>query len=158
MNFGIGDEERHEINQQMNEVLSNLAVLTQKVRNYHWNMKGDRFIMFHELLEDMYDDYADYQDDIAERVTTLGGKAIGTLDGFKKHSNLQEVQGNQSENDMIRTLANDHEKMSRHIRDSIQQLEDRDDVAGADLLTEILNEIETNDWKLRSHIDKDVQK
>lgn len=152
MNVGIEEEQRQTVQKQMNEVLSNLAVLNQKVKKYHWNMKGDKFIMFHELLEAQYEKLDGFIDEVAERVSIMGGDAVGTLEGFLKHSALKEGKGIASQEKMIQNIVSDFDALCRHVRDSVSVLEENNDFAGADLCTEILGFLETNAWKLRNHL------
>lgn len=152
MNVGIEEEKRQTIQKQMNEVLSNLAVLNQKVKKYHWNMKGDRFIMFHELLQEQYEGLDGFMDEVAERVSIMGGEAVGTLEGFLKHSGLKEGKANPTQDKMIQNLVLDYDALCRHTRDSVDVLEEKKDFAGADLCIEILEFLEENAWKLRNHL------
>lgn len=152
MKIGIEEDTRKTIQKQMNEVLSNLAVLNQKVKKYHWNMKGDRFIMFHELLQEQYESLDDFMDDVAERVSIMGGAAVGTLGNLLKHSALREGEENPSQKKMIQNLVLDYDALCRHVRDTVSLLEEHHDYASADLCIDVLEFLEESGWKLRNHL------
>ena len=56
-----------EITSQLNPLLADYMVYYQKLRNYHWNVKGHEFFKLHEKFEEGYLQAAEWADDIAER-------------------------------------------------------------------------------------------
>ena len=44
-----------EINKNLNQLLADLNVFFRKLQNYHWNIEGKDFFIFHEILEKYYD-------------------------------------------------------------------------------------------------------
>ena len=75
----IPEEERRELIGFLNDALAHLIDLKLQVKQAHWNVKGMRFIALHELFDQVSTAVLVHIDDIAERVTSLGGTALGKL-------------------------------------------------------------------------------
>ena len=63
----------------LNILLSDHQVLYQKLRNYHWNVKGPLFFGLHQKFEEMYLTAAETVDALAERIVALGDAPVSTL-------------------------------------------------------------------------------
>ena len=91
--LGIKEQNLTEINDLLNHVLADGNVLYIKLRKFHWNLSGDNFMELHKLFEEQYDAVAEAIDEVAERISTLGGIAIGTTSEFAELSLLIENPG-----------------------------------------------------------------
>ena len=63
--------------------------LQGQVKQAHWNVKGPHFISLHELFDKISDVVLEQIDEIAERITSLGGTAEGTVALAAKRSKLK---------------------------------------------------------------------
>ncbi|WP_027122319.1 Dps family protein [[Mycoplasma] imitans] len=72
---------------------ASLLVFGNKVRNFHWNMKGHDFFPMHEELGKLYEEGADKVDLVAEKIVMLDGAALGSFKEALEHSMLKEVSG-----------------------------------------------------------------
>ena len=136
-------------------VLSDEMTLYIKTRKFHWNVAGESFMELHKLFEKQYTDLEELIDQVAERISKLGGKAIGTMNEFTllsrivEHPNKYPVQ-----KAMILELLNDHETLISELRKDIDVCtDDCHDVGTADLLTGILQQHETIAWTLRRYLN-----
>lgn len=136
-------------------VLSDEMTLYIKTRKFHWNVAGESFMELHKLFEKQYTDLEEVIDQVAERISKLGGKAIGTMNEFTllsrivEHPNKYPVQ-----KAMILELLNDHETLISELRKDIDVCtDDCHDVGTADLLTGILQQHETIAWTLRRYLN-----
>ena len=59
----------------LNQRLADAADLKSQAKQAHWNVKGANFIALHELFDQVSTEMDTHVDDIAERITTLGGTA-----------------------------------------------------------------------------------
>lgn len=151
--LGISDKNLKGVNELLNKVLADGNMLYIKLRKFHWNLSGDNFLELHELFEAQYTALAEAVDLTAERISTLGGIAIGTTSEFAKMSQLKENPGQVPDNQsMLRELVQDHETIIKAQREFIDQCEDKfSDVGSADFLTGLIQEHEKMSWKLRKY-------
>lgn len=151
--LGITQKNLDGVNGLLNKVLADGNVLYIKLRKFHWNLSGDNFLELHELFEAQYTAIGEAVDSVAERISTLGGIAIGTTKEFASMSQLKENPGKIPDNQtMLRELVADHESIIKSLRDFIAQCEDKfKDVGSADFLTGLIQEHEKMAWKLRKY-------
>lgn len=154
VNIGISDANIKKVCTLLNTILADANVFYIKLRKFHWNIKGPDFVEFHELFEEQYNAVAEAIDEVAERITTLGGVAIGTTQEFAKLSQLKESAGKvPAEMQMLKELVGDHETIIRSLREAIDKCdEDYKDIGSADLLTDLIRDHEKQAWKLRQYI------
>lgn len=74
----------------LNQRLADASDLKSQAKQAHWNVKGMNFIALHELFDRVSTEVDVYVDDIAERITTLGGTAMGTVRLAAEKSSLCE--------------------------------------------------------------------
>ena len=107
----------------------------------------------HLLFEEQYNHVAEAVDEVAERISTLGGTAIGTTTEFAKESQLKETSGKVPDTQgMLKELVGDHESIVKSLREKLDDCEEKYGDAGtADFLTGLMQEHEKMAWKLRKY-------
>ena len=135
-------------------VLSDEMILYIKYRKFHWNVSGQSFMELHKLFEDHYNQLEKIIDEVAERISKLGGKTIGTVAEFAKFTRLQEMPNKYPhQKEMMIELLSDNEMLITEIRKDIDICSDDNHDAGtADLLTRIIQQHETMAWILRRYL------
>lgn len=120
-NIAIADKNLTAICKSLNECLADAHILYFKTRKFHWNVSGDNFMELHKLFESHYEQIQEAIDEIAERVSQMGGVAIGTSSEFGSMSGLKESPGkNPAKNlDMVKELLHDHEAVIKSLRTKI---------------------------------------
>lgn len=108
----------------------------------------------HLLFEDQYDKVAEAADEVAERISTLGGTAIGTTSEFAEMSQLSETPGKVPDTQgMLKELVGDHEAIVKSLREDLEKCEeDYKDAGTADFLTALMQAHEKMSWKLRKYL------
>ena len=151
--LGIKEQNLTEINDLLNHVLADGNVLYIKLRKFHWNLSGDNFMELHKLFEEQYDAVAEAIDEVAERISSLGGVAIGTTSEFAELSLLIENPGKIPTNqEMIKELVNDHETIVKSLRKFVDDTEEKyGDKGTSDFLTGLMQAHEKMAWKLRKY-------
>lgn len=131
-------------------ILASEYVLATKTRNFHWNVKGPTFMMFHEMFGDMYTALNNQADEIAERIRQLEGCPEGTLEAFKRDSFLGEEPCPCSANEMVHCLVRDSDRMVEQMRHAIKTAEENGDYGTMDLITKWMELHEKQLYFLRS--------
>jgi len=89
--IGVPENNRQAIIALLNARLADSSDLRSQVKWAHWNLKGMHFIQLHELFDSIASHLDDQTDSIAERTTTLGGVANGTVREAAAKSGLKEA-------------------------------------------------------------------
>jgi starvation-inducible DNA-binding protein len=154
VNIGLSDKQRNGVVDILNAALANEFVLYAKTRNYHWNVTGPQFNDLHKFFEAQYEEIEGFIDDTAERARSLGGTALGSMQGFLKHTRLKESTGAPpAAMDMVADLLGDHEAIIRQLREDIGAVSDKyGDEGTADFLTGTMEDHEKMAWMLRAFL------
>lgn len=154
VNIGIPNDKRDAAVTILNAVLADEYVLYTKTRNYHWNVVGPQFNDLHKFFEAQYEVLNDIVDEVAERATSLGGKAVGTLAGFVKTTRLRERPGEYPDaRGMLGDLLDDHETVIRQLRIDLATAMDKlGDAGTSDFLTGLMEKHEKMAWMLRAFL------
>lgn len=145
-----GIEGRKNLADNLSGLLADSTILFVKTQAVHWNVVGPLFYGMHNLTEEQYRDLFEAIDVIAERIRALGHPAPCSVAEMIPLSVIQEFDGPATAEDMVETLASDHEKISTRLRDIVGLAEDQKDAATADLLTGRLHFHEKAVWMLRA--------
>jgi starvation-inducible DNA-binding protein len=153
--LGISEKHLHAVNSLLSAALADEVTLYTKTRKFHWNVSGDSFMELHLLFEAQYKELEEAIDEIAERINKLGGKTIGTMKEFLELTRLKESPGKYpSRKEMIKELLDDHEGIIVQLRKDIDECTDAlKDAGTADFLTGLMEDHETNAWKLRRYFE-----
>lgn len=135
-------------------VLSDEMTLYVKTRKFHWNVTGESFMELHKLFENQYSEFEEIIDEVAERISKLGGKTIGTMTEFLQQSRIKETPNNYpTQKVMLSELLKDNETIITELRKDIEICAtETQDAGSSDLLTKILQQHETIAWILRRYL------
>ena len=154
--IGIKPASSVEIAQSLNGLLAEEHVLYIKTRKAHWNVEGPDFLAIHRFFEEQYKQLEQIIDDIAERIRTIGHYAEATLSRFLEETHLSEETRNKNDSaGFIKSLLEDHETIIIHLRENIDEYNEKWRDAGTiDFLTGLLETHEKMAWMLRAHLAK----
>jgi len=137
------------LNQQLADVLD----LYTQVKQAHWNVKGPHFIALHELYDKLAEELEDPIDDIAERVTALGGVARGSARIAADESRLPELPLASLDGlKLTALLADRYAALAKSTRAAIGSADDAGDADTADLFTGISRGLDKALWFLEAHL------
>lgn len=137
----------------LNQSLAASLDLKTQTKQAHWNVKGKDFFQLHELFDEMAGEIEEYVDMVAERITALGGTALGTARVAADKSILKEypldaIDGEEH----VTALADRYAAYAKHVREAIDTADDLGDADTADLYTEISRTIDKRLWFLEAHL------
>lgn len=149
----IAEDIRAKVANLLNQTLAASLDLKTQTKQAHWNVKGTDFYQLHELFDEMATELEEYVDMVAERVTALGGVALGTARVAASESILPEypldaVGGIEH----ITALADRYGAYGKHLREAIDTTDELGDADTADLYTEISRTIDKRLWFLEAHL------
>jgi len=136
----------------LNQHLADAFDLQSQIKQAHWNVKGPTFIALHELFDKLAEELEGAIDDLAERVTALGGVAMGTARLAAKNSRMPEFPLDiTAGSDHVDALAERFAALAKTSRVAIDETAKLGDAATADLFTEIVRGLDKSLWFLEAH-------
>ncbi|GAB3264517.1 Dps family protein [Chitinimonas naiadis] len=153
LHLGIPEAQRKSIAEGLSRLLADTYTLYLQTHYFHWNVSGPMFNSLHLMFETQYTELALAVDLIAERIRALGFPAPGTYGAFAKLTSIEEVEGVPPARDMIAILLKGQETVVRTARGLFQAVDEVNDEASADLLTQRLQLHEKTAWMLRAMLE-----
>ena len=135
---GVPDQNRQALIALLGARLADSSDLRSQVKWAHWNLKGMHFIQLHLLFDSVAGHLLEQTDTIAERITTLGGVAHGTVREAAAKSTLNEADLSASDGpSMLKFLVHNVAHHANALRTAVQEANDLDDAITADLFTQL---------------------
>jgi starvation-inducible DNA-binding protein len=149
----LSEKTRRNVIILLNERLSDAIDLQSQVKQAHWNVKGPHFIALHELFDKISDAMLEQIDEIAERVTSLGGTAEGTVAVAARRSKLKNYPLSiTSGRDHLLYLSTQLSVYGKSIRGAIDATAELGDADSADLFTQLSRQTDKYLWFLEAHL------
>ena len=121
------------IHDKMNTYLANLAVLNTKLHNLHWNVEGKQFMRVHNFTEDLYNDFFEKYDEVAEMIKMKGEYPLVKLSEYQDSSTIEELESKSfSEDEVLKEVLSDLKEMKKlatEIRNAADEIDDFEVVA-----------------------------
>ena len=137
----------------LNDRLAEAIDLQSQVKQAHWNVKGPHFIALHELFDKISDAVLEQIDEIAERVSSLGGTAEGTVAVAAKRSKLKNYPLSiTAGKDHLFYLSTQVAAFGKSVRGAIEDTDELGDADTADLFTGISRDLDKYLWFLEAHL------
>lgn len=150
----IHAQERKELTDLLNQYLADLSDFVSQAKQAHWNVKGSRFMTLHLLFDGVYESLEGFVDTVAERITTLGGTANGTVRMVASTSALPEYPNATSGEEHLTAIADRLAALCKTTRAAIATAADAGDPTTEDLLTEISRAADLQLYFVESHLVK----
>jgi len=152
----LPEKTRRKLVDLLNARLADAIDLKLAAKHAHWNVKGPHFISLHELFDGAAGALEGPIDDVAERITTLGGTADGTLALVSRRASLDPYPAAiVSGADHVEALAGRFAAFGKSVRKAIGEADKLGDDGTADLLTELSQEVDKQLWLLEAHQQAD---
>ncbi len=153
--LGVSTEAAERVCALLQAALFDLIDLNLQTKQAHWNLKGSRFRSVHLQLDEILDDGREHVDDVAERITTLGGDADGRSHAVASKSRLGKFpDGFVAVRDTVEMLSERLAALTSNLRKDLGQLAELDPIS-EDLAIGVIGSLEKHQWMLRAQLRDD---
>ena len=136
----------------LNQALATCSDLYSQTKQAHWNLRGPRFYQFHLLFDRLAEMVEKHLDTVAERVSSLGEIAKGTVRMAAKNSSLDEFPTEPAGDELyLQALIERWGVAANETRKAITTADDAGDPDTADLLTAVSRDLDEGLWLLEAH-------
>ena len=126
--------------------------LASQMKQAHWNVKGPNFIALHQLFDQVHVAVTGHVDTIAERITTLGGVAEGTVRVAAARTKLAEYPLKITDGaDHVQAAVGALAAFGKTVRADIDETANIGDADTADLFTEVSRDVDKQLWLVEAH-------
>ncbi|MDR3612031.1 MAG: DNA starvation/stationary phase protection protein Dps [Candidatus Obscuribacterales bacterium] len=152
----IPETTRSKVIQLLNVSLAASHDVWSQVKQAHWNVKGKDFYQLHLLFDEVATVVYEQIDELAERITTLGGTANGTTRQAAANSILPEYPNTEkmSEEDHINAVVERLALYGKHLREAIAKTAEWDEANTSDLYTGLSRDIDKKLWFVEAHVQR----
>lgn len=149
----IAAESRTKLISILNQDLADTFDLMSQTKFAHWNVKGPNFIALHKLFDELAEGLEGYVDTLAERVTALGGVALGTARQAAAMSRVAEFPaGAHKDLEVVAALADRYAALGKSVRSAIDQADELGDKDTADIFTGLSRDLDKSLYFLEAHL------
>lgn len=153
--ISIPEKERSELIELLNHTLASAADLYTQCKHAHWNVKGMEFIALHKLFDELAHELEEQVDIIAERATSLGGSALGTIQSVVQNTHLRTYPTEPlTAQKHLEHLAHNFAILGELARKNIKVSEELEDMATNDLYIDLARMLDKNLWFIEAHLQK----
>ncbi|BBK41085.1 DNA starvation/stationary phase protection protein [Allostella vacuolata] len=149
----LAPDVREKIVTLLNARLADAIDLKLQAKQAHWNVKGPNFIAIHELFDAIAGRVDAQVDELAERVTALGGVAEGTLQAVSTKTTLPAYPVTLGGGQHVARLADAIAVYGKAARAAIDEAAGLGDADTADLFTGISRAMDKDLWFLEAHLE-----
>jgi starvation-inducible DNA-binding protein len=144
---------RAKVANYLNERLADAIDLGAQTKHAHWNVKGPHFIALHELFDKVAENVEEHVDELAERITALGGTAYGTVARVARTTSLEPYPEDITDGMAhVAALSAALADFGAKVRQGINATGEWGDADTADLLTGISRDVDKHLWLLEAHL------
>jgi starvation-inducible DNA-binding protein len=152
-------EDRAALIEMLNQQLADTFDLFSQTKQAHWNVKGADFYQLHELYDELAAALLPHIDAIAERITALGGMAMGTVRMAAQSSRLQDYPQERVDSmENVEALAECYANLAATTREGIEFSEQHEDMGTNDLLIDLSRDLDKFLWFLEAHLQGGTRK
>ena len=148
----IPEEKRIDLIALLQGTLTESINLKLQCKQAHWNVRGPNFIALHELFDQVAGIVEGFVDELAERITTLGGVANGTIGFIAEQTKLPAYSTDLvSGKDHVEALSGSLAAFGKLVRENIDKAAELGDADTEDLFTEVSRGIDQQLWFVEAH-------
>ncbi|MFF0862766.1 Dps family protein [Nonomuraea sp. NPDC050227] len=152
--LGLSRDAREYSCQRLNQILADTQILYSLYKKHHWLMRGPTFYQLHLLLDKHASEQIALVDEMAERVQTLGGVAVGDPRHVAEITVIpRPPNGCEEVPAMLSRLIEAHETILVAAHDAAARAQEMGDDGTNDLLvSDVIRTNELQTWFLIEHL------
>ncbi len=151
MNNNLANNYQANMVNLLNNYLSDMAVLTVNLFNYHWNIVGSPFYALHEKFQEYYEETIEMYDEVAERIKQLGGFPITCLRDYCDNAKLKTAPSKDyTLKESVTNLTRDFQYMAAFGNQIVNYASEAKDEATVVLIGDMVMFFEKGGWMLRA--------
>ena len=149
-------EKAEQVIDALNTDLAATYVLYNQLRKHHWNVAGAEFRDLHLFLGEAAEHAEEAADELAERAQALGGTPLAGMSALEEHAPVEPEDDDIY--DIRTSLAHDLEvygDIIESLRDHVELVTNLGDHATAEILREILVQVEEDAHHVEHYLEAD---
>lgn len=152
--LGLSKDARLYSCERLNLLLADSQILAALYKKHHWLMRGATFYQLHLLLDKHAGEQVALIDEIAERIQTLGGIAVGDPRHVAELTRIARApDGCEEVPAMLSRLLEAHETILIDAHDAAKHTDEQGDDGTNDLIvSQIIRTNELQSWFLAEHL------
>ena len=151
--LGYTGLETAKIVNSLNLLLANYQIHYQKLRNFHWNVKGNEFFELHEQFELMYNEVNINIDEISERIRVFGYAPLSNFSDYLKVATIKEAGTDLDGTAMVIEIVSDYQSLLSFMVDVTDAAIEIGDVGTQELINTYIKNIEKKHWMLNAYLN-----
>lgn len=138
------------VEENLNELLSDLNVFYRKLQNYHWNVTGQDFFQAHSKLEELYNEINEQIDEVAEHILILGEEPLGTLKDYLEKTNITEAENKKIKSqEVFQTIQKDYKKLLEKVTEIKEKADEQKEYSTSALMDDYILDYSKIIWMLK---------
>ena len=139
-----------EIVEPLKRAFADTYALYVKAQNYHWNVEGPMFPMYHAFFDTIYGEVGGAIDAFAEEIRAQGAYAPAAFGRFKELSTIQDELLVISPEQMVGNLYADNMRVYASLKIAREAADKYGENGLVNFLEERLDQHKKHDWMLKA--------
>lgn len=139
-----------EIIEPLKRAFADTYALYVKAQNYHWNVEGPMFAMYHEFFDKIYGEVGGAIDQFAEEIRAQNAYAPAAFSRLKELSSIEDELLIIKPVDMVRNLFSDNAKVLASLKAARTVADKYGENGLVNFLEERLDQHNKHAWMLRA--------
>jgi len=154
LKLGWTADAAEDIANSLNVLLANYSIHFQRLRNYHWNVKGKDFFDLHLEFQTQYLQVLQNIDEIAERIRVFDRTPFSTMKEYLDTAELKETGSQLSADLMVRELLSDYHLLLQFMFAVVEVALQYSDAGTEEMIKRFINSTEKSHWMLSAFMAK----
>ena len=152
----LDQEKAEQIVDALNTELADTYTLYHQLKKHHWNVEGAEFRDLHLFLGEAAGNAEEAADVLAERAQALGGTPVAGMGAMQEHATVEtEDEDVYGIRDSLEADMEIYGDMIETMRDHIELAQNLGDHATAQIIREILVEVEEDAHHIEHYLEDD---